>query len=119
MLEPTIGILGSYLFGLILFGFMFGYFSLAEGIQRWSDCSPPYRKWVRRGGHLGLMLVSLILVVYGFLTYVSFTLPFLIKKLGQTGGVLVFIVCLVIIVLPFLQFRKHLLREWKVKKLWQ
>src|SRR5882724_9565030 len=112
MLEPTIGIFGSYLFGLVLFVFMVGYFSLAEGIQKWSDSGPQYRKWVRRGGHLGLMLVSLILIVYGFLTYVSFTLPPLIKKLGQTGAVLVFIVCLAIVLLPFLQFRKHLLREW-------
>jgi uncharacterized membrane protein YdcZ (DUF606 family) len=55
MLEPTIAILGSYLVGLVLFAFMFGYFSLVEGIQKRSDSGSQYRKWVRRGGHLGLM----------------------------------------------------------------
>jgi hypothetical protein len=119
MLEPTIGILGSYLFGLVLFAFMFGYFSLVEGVQKWSDSGAQSRKWIRRGGHLALMLVSLILIVYGFLTFVSLLLPPLIEKLGQSGAVLAFIVCLALVLLPFLQFRKHLLREWKVKKLWE
>lgn len=108
-------IFGSYLFGLVLFAFMFGYVSLAEAIQKWSDSGPQYKKWVRRGGHLGLMLVSLILCFYGFLIYASFTIPPLVKKLGQNGAGLVFIVCLAIVMLPFLQFRKHLLRRASLK----
>ncbi len=62
MLDLTIDIVGSYLFGLVLFAVMFGYFSLAEFLQKWSDAGPQYKKWIRRGGHLTLMFVYSLLI---------------------------------------------------------
>ena len=119
MLDLTKGILGSYLFGLVLCALTFGYFSLAEFLQRWSDSGPQYKQWIRRGGHFTLMLGSTILIVYSALFFVSLTLPSQIKNFGRSGAAWSFIVCLAIVFLPCLQFRKHLLRKWKVKKLWQ
>ena len=119
MLDLTIDIVGSYLFGLVLFAGMFGYFSLAEFLQKWSDAGAQYKKWIRRGGHLTLMLVYSLLIIYGFLIFVSLTLPPQIKTFGRSGAAWAFIVCLAIILLPFVQFRRHLLRQWKVQKLWE
>jgi uncharacterized membrane protein YidH (DUF202 family) len=103
-------------FGFILTGFGMFNFICAEKIQAWSEKFTPPKNWARRIIHLLQCLVSVLIIFYGILYWLSIIAP-LIRDLAfnQMLQLLVFIFYAMIIIVPFYIFRKKLFRKINVK----
>ena len=110
----------SVVYGLLISLFMIGYFILGEKIQLWSEKYTPPRKWIRRVLHLLLCLFVLGVFFYSFLFWISVVLNTIRQLSGNSALQLItFFLLALLLILPFFILRKHIFREFKLKKLWE
>ncbi len=120
MINLLTAIIVSFLFGLIMAVLMIAYFNFGEKVQEWSDSFSRPKQWARRVIHLTSMILAVVIIVYGFLIHASLVITNL-REVTNSRSLLgtLFISCETLVVFPFLLLRKKILRERKVKKLWQ
>jgi len=121
MIFVTLGVsILSVVYGLLISLFMIGYFILGEKIQLWSEKYTPPRKWIRRVLHLFLCLFVLGVFFYSSLFWISVVLDTIRQLSGNAALQLItFFLLALLLILPFFILRKHIFREFKLKKLWE
>jgi hypothetical protein len=121
MIFATLGVsILSVVYGLLISVFMIGYFSVGEKIQLWSEKYTPPRNWIRRVLHLCLCLFVLGVFFYSFLFWISVVLDATRQLSGNSALQLItFFLLTLLLILPFFALRKHILRKFKVRKLWE